>query len=107
MNYRVRFHPNVNHDIAAIIRMVTRSAGTHAAAMRLLEIETTISGLAEVPHKGSIRSDIAPGLRAIPAGRKTVIAFTIDEEAQLVLVHTIGFAGSNWIAEAVLRKQNQ
>ena len=105
MSYRVLFHPDVKHDLAAIVQIVTGYAGPRAAATRLSEIEAVVSGLADIPHKGSIRSDIARGLRAIPAGRKTVIAFSVDEKSKTVLVHAIGFAGSDWIASISSRGQ--
>ncbi|WP_299083241.1 hypothetical protein [uncultured Ruegeria sp.] len=39
-----------------------------------------------------------PGLRAIPATRRAVIAFTIDEDAREVLVIAITYGGADWIS---------
>lgn len=36
--------------------------------------------------KGSLRNEIAPGLRAIPAGLKAVIAFAVDDDGPEHLV---------------------
>ena len=78
VSYRIRFHPAVaGNDLDAIIRWLIDYAGPQSAASRLDEIEATIASLADLPHKGSRRDEIAPGLRAIPAGRKAVIAFTV------------------------------
>ena len=49
---------------------------------------------------GSIRNEVAPGLRAIPAGRKAVIAFTVDDEAGEILVHAVTYGGTDWMARA-------
>ena len=104
MTYRVRMHPAVAEDLAAIAEMIARYAGPEAAERRLGEIEAVVNSLSETPMKGSLRAEIAPGLRAIPAGRKAVIAFSVNEAAREVLVHVIGYAGSDWIARSALRK---
>lgn len=54
--------------------------------------------VAETPHKGSLRHEIAPGLRAIPAGRHAVVAFTVDDADRSVLVHAITHGGADWIS---------
>ena len=56
--------------------------------------------LVVTPHKGSIRDEIAPGLRAIPAGRKAVIAFAVDDKAGEILVHAVTYGGTDWMARA-------
>ena len=103
MTYRVRFHPAVADDLASIAELITNYAGPEAAERRLSEIEAVVSSLAGTPFTGSIRSEIAPGLRAITAGRKAVIAFTVNEAAREVLVHVISYAGSDWIARSTVR----
>lgn len=75
MTYRIRFHPLVARDLDAIARWILDYAGPDVAARKLAEIEAAIATLGDTPHKGSLRDEIAPGLRAIPAGRKAVIAF--------------------------------
>lgn len=98
MTYRIRLHPAVAEDLAAIAEMVAGYAGAQAAERRLQEIEAVVSSLAQTPLRGSLRDEIAPGLRAIPAGRKAVIAFSVDQARREVFVHVIGFAGSDWMA---------
>lgn len=98
MSYRLRFHPSVADDLDEIARWLIDYAGLDAAARRLDEIETTITSLADLPHKGSVRTEIAPGLRAIPAGRKAVIAFTVDDNTREVFIHAVTYAGADWMA---------
>lgn len=103
MSYRIRFHPAVADDLDAITRWLIDYAGPQAAARRLEEIEATIASLSELPHKGSLRDEIAPGLRAIPAGRKAVVAFTVDDDAREVYIHAVTYAGADWIARSKAR----
>ena len=105
MTYRIRFHPAVTDDLTSIAELIANYAGPEAAEWRLSEIEAVISSLAETPFKGSVRSEIAPGLRAIPAGRKVVIVFAVNEEVREVLVHVISYAGSDWIARSTVRRR--
>lgn len=103
MSYRIRFHPAVSSDLDDITQWLIDYAGSASAARRLAEIEAAVDGLASVPHKGTLRDEIAPGLRAIPAGRKAVIAFTVDDDAREVLIHAITYAGADWMARSKLR----
>ena len=82
MTYEIRFHPAVRADLEAIARLIARAAGRAAAERRLAEIEAAVRSLAVTPHKGTIRDAIAPRLRAIPAGRRGVVAFTVDDDAR-------------------------
>ena len=101
--YRIRFHPLVSRDLEAIARWIVAYAGSEAADRKLAEIEEAIGDLARTPHKGSIRDEIAPGLRAVPAGRRAVIAFTVDDGAQEVLVHAVTYSGGDWAGRSRAR----
>ena len=80
-------------------------AGPAAAERRLDEIEATIAALADLPHRGSRRDEIAFGLRAVPAGRKAVVAFTVDDNSREVHVHAVTYAGADWIARSTERRR--
>jgi len=103
VSYRIRFHPAVADDLDAITRWLIDYAGPQSAARRLDEIEATIASLIDLPHKGSRRDEIAPGLRAIPAGRKAVISFTVDDDAREVHIHAVTYAGADWIRRSKVR----
>ena len=94
--YRIRYHPLVSRDLNAIAQWIVEYAGSETADRKLAEIERTIFGLAETPHKGSTRDEIAPGLRAIPSGKQAVIAFTVDDGAREVFIHAITYSGGDW-----------
>ena len=57
------------------------------------------------PHKGSVRGEIAPGLRAIPAGRKAVIAFVVDDDAGEVLIYAVTYGGGDWAMRSSARSR--
>lgn len=99
MTWRLRFHPLVERDLDRIAQWITDHAGVEAADRTLTEIERTIADLASLPHRGSIREDIAPGLRAIPAARRGVIAFTVDDAAAEVLIHAVTYGGAEWVRQ--------
>ena len=103
MTYRIRFHPLVSRDLEAIARWIIEYADSAAADRKLAEIEQAIANLARTPHMGSVRNDIAPGLRAIPAGRRAVIAFTVDDDAEEVLIHAVTYSGGGWMELSRLR----
>lgn len=105
MNYRIRFHPLVARDLDAITQWILDYAGPDSAARKLAEIEATIAALKDTPHKGSLRDEIAPGLRAIPAGRKAVIAFTVDDDESEVLIYAITYGGADWTMRSSARSR--
>ena len=96
MTYRIRPHPLVARDLDAIARWILDYAGPDIAARKLAEIEAAIATLRNTPHKGSLRDEIAPGLRAIPAGRKAVVAFVVDDDAAEVLIYAVTYGDADW-----------
>ena len=103
MTYRIRYHPLVSCDLAAITQWIVDYAGSEAANRRLTEIEEAISALAQTPHKGTLRNEIAPGLRAIPAGKRSVVAFSVDDANEEVFVHVISYSGADRISRSRAR----
>jgi len=96
VNCRIRFHPLVARDLDAIAHWILDYAGPDAAARKLGEIEEAIATLKATPHKGSLRTEIAPGQRAIPAARKAVIAFVVDDDQTEVLIYAVTYGGPDW-----------
>jgi toxin ParE1/3/4 len=105
VNYRIRYHPRVARDLDAIAQWILDYAGPDSAARKLAEIEAAIATLKATPHKGSLRAEIAPGLRAIPAGRKAVIAFTVDDDATEVLIYAVTYGGADWAKRSRMRSR--
>lgn len=105
MSYCIRFHPLVARDLDAIARWILDYAGPEIAARKLAEIEAAIATLRDTPHKGSLRPEIAPGLRAIPAGQKAVVAFVVDDEAAEVLIYAVTYGGADWVTRTTQRRK--
>jgi toxin ParE1/3/4 len=105
LNYRIRYHPLIARDPDAIARWILDYAGPDAADRKLGEIEAAIATLKTTPHKGSLRDEIAPGLRAIPAGRKAVIAFVVDDRAGEVLIYAVTYGGADWAVRSNARNR--
>ena len=100
MNYRIRYHRLAQRDLDMIAAWIIEHAGADVARRKLTEIKQTITDLAYLPHRGSTRDDIVPGLRAIPAARRAVIAFTIDDAAAEVHILTVTYGGADWVDRA-------
>ncbi|SHF39043.1 Plasmid stabilization system protein ParE [Ruegeria intermedia] len=97
MSYRLRYHPAVAQDLITIAELIADYAGPNVARDKLARIADTAQSLTEQPHRGSLRDHILPGLRAIPAARRAVIAFTIDEDRREVHVLSITYGGADWM----------
>ncbi|SEO85456.1 Plasmid stabilization system protein ParE [Salinihabitans flavidus] len=105
MSYRIRYHPLVARDLDAIVQWILDYAGPDAAALKLAEIEAAIATLKATPHKGSLRDEIAPGLRAIPAGRKAIIAFVVDDDTAEVQIYAVTYGGADWAMRSSARRR--
>ncbi|WP_170423996.1 type II toxin-antitoxin system RelE/ParE family toxin [Ruegeria arenilitoris] len=97
MTYTVRYHPSVADDLLTISDLIEDYAGAQVARRKLAEIAEVALGLRALPHRGSRRDHILPGLRAIPAARRAVIAFTVDDDRQEVHVLAVTYGGADWI----------
>lgn len=101
--YAVRFHPLVRSDLQTIAELIAEYSGLETARRRLQEIEDAVRKLEDTPHIGSLRHEIAEGLRAIPAGRRTVVAFTVDDTEHAVYVYAITYGGADWASRVSRR----
>ena len=103
MTWRVLRHPRVADDLLAIARLVADYAGPDSARRKIDEIEKVVRSLSATPHRGSLRDHITPGLRAIPAGRRGVVVFVVDDARRHVRVLAISYGGADWARRAVSR----
>ena len=101
--YRILRHPNVADDLHDIAVLIANYAGVEITLRKINEIEQAIRRLESVPHVGSVRDEIAPGMRAIPAAGKGVICFVVDDENHEVRIMAIGYAGSDWMTVSSAR----
>lgn len=99
MSYRLIRHPEIERDLDDIALLIAEYAGLETAYRKITEIETSIAAFAETPHKGSVRDEIFPNLRAIPTARKGVLSFVVDDESQTVFIVSVTYAGADWIGK--------
>lgn len=100
MTYCIRFHPLVARDLDAIAQWILDYAGPGVAARKLAEIEAAIATLRDTPHKGNFRDEIAAVLRAIPAGRKAIIACVVEDDATEMLIYAVTYGSADWVARS-------
>lgn len=103
MSYRIRFHPSVADDLEWIAEWISDYAGASSAAAKLDEIEETIRSLALTPHKGSWCEETVTELRAIPAGRKGIVVFAVDDDLREVLISAVSYGGADWFRRSKAR----
>lgn len=97
MTCRVVRHPRVARDFEDIADLIATYAGVDVALRKLAESEACLTRLADTPHVGTIRDEISPGLRALPAARKGVVCFVVDDAASEVRVISITYAGAEGV----------
>ncbi|WP_299417391.1 type II toxin-antitoxin system RelE/ParE family toxin [uncultured Sulfitobacter sp.] len=106
MKYKIRFHPEVADDLQIIAEIVADYSGLSVAKNKLTEIQSAVFSLADTPKKGTIRSELGVAVRAIPAGRKGIVVFEVDENTTTVFVLAITFGGADWISKYEDRQEN-
>ena len=103
MRYRVIRHPLVDRDIARIAAFLLEHTTYRSAAEKIAALDADVNALGEHPHRGTRRDEILPGLRAIPAAGKGVIAFQVDEESRVVRILSAAWGGADWMRRIVER----
>lgn len=101
--YRITATPEVGSDYMAIVQHIERWTGDRATAVRTVRsIRAFVRSLGTLPHRGLKRDDLRPGLRLIPFGRRTVIAFEIEEGIGTVRLLRIFYGGQDY--ETVMKE---
>jgi toxin ParE1/3/4 len=95
--YRVEEKPDVFFDYLAIAVHIERWTGDRTVDT----IRDFVKSLNTVPHRGTKRDDLRPGLRIVSFKKRTAIAIEIDDEAKIVTVLRVFYGGQDY--EAVLR----
>ena len=102
--FRVVESPDALFDYITIAEHIERWTEDRGQADRTVDaIRSFIKGLNKMPHRGTRRGDLRPGLRIVPFGKQTAIAFEIDDEALIVTVLRVFYGGQDY--EAVFGRQ--
>lgn len=98
MRYTITKHPAVEDDLFEITDLISSYSGLAVGTTKVDEITNFIGSLGDFPKIGSVRNELYPGLRAIPASEKAVVCFTVDDETLTVRILCISYAGADWMA---------
>ncbi len=92
---------NAGDDLLEIWRFIAESNASDVTADRFIDrIKARCEKIGEVPHIGTARDDILPGLRVVPFERSAVILYML--ETNRVRITNIFYGGRDY--EALLRK---
>lgn len=100
MNYRIIFSPEAEEQLAALYRYIAAAASPEIAARYTEAIVSYCESLRTIPHRGTMRDDVRPGLRTTNYKKRAVIAF--DVAPGLVSIIGVFYGGQNY--ETILQE---
>ena len=90
---------DVLFDYLNITRHIIEMTNDRALANRTVDaIRRFIASLNVLPHRGTRRDDLRPGLRIVPFKSRTAIAFEFDEDNEVVRVLRVFYGGQDYDA---------
>lgn len=97
MNYQIELHPRARWELMKIRDSIVDVGGTVASRRIIRAIESAISGLGRVLHNGTLRHEVGPGVRSIPAAKNGVVTFRVDDDTRTVMIIAVTYAGHDWM----------
>ena len=94
--FTVAFAPEAEDDLAALYDYIAEHGSLVAATRYTEAIVAYCESLATLPHRGTKRDDVRPGLRITNYRRRTVIAFEVDDAARTVAVLGVFYGGRDY-----------
>lgn len=85
MTHSVVYSPEALRDLKAIFNYVADQASARVADAYVQRITAFCTSLRTFPNRGTLRSDVRPGLRTIGFERRVTVAFEITDQAVLIL----------------------
>ena len=95
--YLVQFAPEAQQQLSALYHHISSVASPNIAINYTNAIVTYCESLQEFPLRGTMREDIRPGLRITNFRKRTIVAFTVNDEVVTVL--GIFYGGQNYEAD--------
>ena len=84
-SFRVVFDWRAQQELMELYDYIHDESGAERAASFTTEIRDYCLGFATFPERGTLREDIAPGVRIVGFRKRVSIAFRISEEQVLIL----------------------
>lgn len=93
MDYRIAFHRRAVRELNELADYITEQASPARANAFVGSIRAFCMGLATFPERGTVRDDIAPGVRLVGFRRRVSITFLVEGDS----VHILGifYGGRN------------
>lgn len=91
--YTVVFTPEAEDSLVSIYEYIASHGSPNTAARYTDAIVSYCEGMATFPHRGTLRSDVRPGLRLTNYKRRAVIAFEIDDATSQVAIIDVFYGG--------------
>jgi plasmid stabilization system protein ParE len=85
MLYSVVFTPEVEEQLVELYRYIATEASPAVAAKFTSAIVEFCEGLGNFPHRSVRRDDIRPGLYVTQYKSRVVIAYSVDDDAVVVI----------------------
>jgi plasmid stabilization system protein ParE len=105
MSYSIVFTPEAQDQLAALYHYIADAASPDIAAQYAEAIINYCEKLDTSPIRGIVRDDVRPGLRITNYKKRTVIAFTVDQEAKLVSIIGLFYGGQDY--EVILQNDSE
>lgn len=102
--YAVVFDRDAHADLAGIRDHIAQARGPDVAEAFIGRLITHCETFATVPHRGTKRDAIRPGLRTVTWRRTITIAFIVSDEQSRVVVLGAFYRGRDVLS--VLKRRN-
>jgi len=97
--YDVYLMPDAIKDLENIYNYITEESGFPERGWLYIEkLKFKCQKLETAPLRGQKRNDLMKGLRIYPLDKKTVAAFLVDEDKQMVQILNIFYGGQDYEA---------
>jgi plasmid stabilization system protein ParE len=93
MSHRVAFSPEAQRDLDELFEWLADVASVEVASRYVGRIRRSCESLATFPERGTLRSDIRPGIRVIGFERRAVVTFYVRDRT--VMIARVLYGGRN------------
>ncbi len=94
--YDVVFAPEAQDNLLALYQYIAEHGSPDTAQRYTDAIVSYCESFARFPHRGHRRDDVRPGLRIANYKRRAVIAFSLDDQAEVVSILGVFYGGRNY-----------
>lgn len=98
MTYRVVYAPEAEAQLEDLYLYIAEQGSAVAALSYVNAVIDTCEALSLFPHRAVPRDDVRPGLRVTHHKGRAVIAFTVEERAERVVVLGVFYGGQDYAA---------